>query len=123
MVDPEPTAFTGEWKSAQPEVSDVLPPVKQECILAEVKQEAPSDRGDGEDFPEEEHTVFTEPPASPTKAESGDKLDDMGRSGHNTKAWSYVDNLVHTPCVKCINATSPRDFVENVLAYFQKKTP
>ena len=40
VVDPEPTAFTGEWKSTQPEVSDVLPPVKQESTLAEVKQEA-----------------------------------------------------------------------------------
>ena len=40
VVDPEPTTFTGEWKSTQPEVSDVLPPVKQECTLAEVKQEA-----------------------------------------------------------------------------------
>ena len=32
----------------------------------------------------------------------------MGRSGHNTKTWSYVDNLVPTPCVKCLNATSPQ---------------
>ena len=90
VVDPEPTAFTCEWKSTQPEVSDVLPPVKQECTLAEVKQEAAKDRGDGEDFPEEEHTVFTEPPASPTKAEPGDKLGDIGRSGYYTKAWSYI---------------------------------
>ena len=88
-------------------MSDVLPPVKQECTLAEVKQEAATDRGAGEDFPEE-HTVFTEPPASPTKAEPGDKLGDIGRSGYNTKAWSYVDNLVPTPCVKCLNATSPK---------------
>ena len=63
VIDPEPTAFTGDCKSAQPEVSDVLPPVKQECTLAEVKQEASTDRGDREDFPEEEHTVFTEPPS------------------------------------------------------------
>ena len=56
VVDPEPTAFTGEWKSAQPEVSDAMPPVKLECTPAEVKQEASTDRGDGEDFPEEEHT-------------------------------------------------------------------
>ena len=108
VVDPEPTAFTGEWKSTQPEVSDVLPPVKQECTLAEVKQEAATYRGAGEDFPEEEHSVFTEHPASPTKAEPGDKLCDIGRSGYNTKAWSYVDNLVPTPCVKCLNATSPK---------------
>ena len=107
VVDHEPTAFTGEWKSTQPEVADVLPPVKQEFTLAEVKQEAAADRRDGGDFPEEEYTVFTEPPASPTKGEPGDGLSNIGRSGHNTKSWSYVDNLVPTPCVKCLNATGP----------------
>ena len=123
VVDPEPTAFTGEWKSTQPEVSDVLPPVKQESTLAEVKQEAVATEEMEEDFPEEEHTVFTEPLASPTKAEPSVKLGNTGRGGYNTKAWSYVDNLVPTPCVKCLNATEPpRDFVVNVLAYLQKRT-